>query len=326
MTDGRPVVSVVTANYNGARHLAAAVSSVLGQTLASWELIIVDDGSSDDSLEVIAGATAGDPRVKVIVQPQNGGPGAARNRALDEARGRWIAVFDADDLMAPDRLERLVARGEADRADVVVDNLCVFSDGGNEPWKPFLTGRAYAQARWITLADYIGSAKMYSNRPGLGYLKPLFFAAAMEGVRYRDGLRIGEDYDLVLRLLAAGCTMRLEPAALYRYRRHESSISHRMSRAHIEQMLAADASLEAELATQCAAVRRAQAARRRSLEAAIAYDRVIERLKARDLAGGVAAGVSRPDVWPLLAMPVVARVKRLAAKLRPTHAALPAAA
>jgi succinoglycan biosynthesis protein ExoO len=310
--DDRPVVSVVTANFNGARHLAPAVRSVLDQTLASLELIVVDDASTDDSLGVIAAAAAGDPRVRVIVQPANGGPGAARNRALAEARGRWIAVFDGDDLMAPDRLQRLVARGEADGADIVADNLLVFEDG-SEAAQPFLAGRD-AALRWISLADYIGSARMYSKRPGLGYLKPLFSAQAVAGIRYREHLRIGEDYDLVLRLLARGCRLRLEPAALYRYRKHAGSISHRLRREHLVQMLEADAQLDEVLQGQPREVRQAQARRRRSLEAALAYDRVIERLKARDLVGGLAASAARPDVWPLLAMPIGVRLKRLAGR------------
>lgn len=306
-----PAVSIVTANYNGARHLAAAVRSVLDQTLEDFELIIVDDRSTDDSLAVIDEAAAGDPRVKVLVQAVNGGPGAARNRAFDEARGRWIAVFDSDDLMTPDRLARLTARGEEDHADIVVDNLAVFTDGAEAQAEPFLKGAAYAEPRWITLADYIGAARMYSKAPGLGYLKPLFRAEALGELRYREGLRIGEDYDLVLRLLVCGARMRLEPAALYRYRKHEGSISHRMRREHLEAMLAADASLD--FAAQPAPVRRAQLQRRKSLEAAIAYDRVMEKLKAKDLLGGLAASAVRPDVWPLLTMPITARIKRLAA-------------
>ncbi|HVI33299.1 glycosyltransferase family 2 protein [Phenylobacterium sp.] len=323
MPGHRPTVSVVTANYNGARYLAEAVRSVLGQTLASLELIVVDDRSTDDSLQVIEAAAEGDPRVRVFVQPQNGGPGAARNRALAEARGAWIAVFDSDDLMAPDRLERMVARAEADGADMVVDNLTVFQDGSAEPGRPFLAGKAWGEPRWIGLADYIDSARMYSKRPGLGYLKPLFRAEALRTTRYREELRIGEDYDLVLRLLAQGRTLRLEPAALYRYRKHGSSISHVMRRDHLVQMLAADASLEGVMMGQPKEVRRAFAARRRSLHAALAYDHVIERLKARDLVGGLAASLASPDIWPLLTMPVAARLKRLAARL---SSAQPAAA
>lgn len=325
MRADRPTVSVVTANYNGARYLAEAVRSVLDQTLASLELIVVDDRSTDDSLQVLEAAAAGDPRVRVFVQPQNGGPGAARNRALAEARGTWIAVFDSDDLMAADRLERMVARAEADNADIVVDNLMVFPDGSPEAGRPFLAGRAWAAPRAVGLADYIDSARMYSKRPGLGYLKPLFRAEALRTTRYREELRIGEDYDLVLRLLAQGRTMRLEPAALYRYRKHGSSISSVMRRDHLVQMLAADASLEGVMMGQPKDVRRAFAARRRSLHTALAYDHVIERLKARDLVGGLAASLVAPDVWPLLTMPVTARLKRLAARLSPVQPAAAAA-
>lgn len=317
--DDRPLVSVVTANYNGARYLTDAIRSVLGQTLADLELIIADDASTDDSLAVIAQAAAGDPRVRVLKARRNGGPGPARNRALAAARGRFIAVFDSDDLMAPERLERLVARARGDQADIVVDNLHVFDDSGGA-WKPFLAARDWGHPRWITLAGYIDAACMYSKGPGLGYLKPLFRAELLADERYREDLRIGEDYDLVLRLLARGARMRFVPEPGYRYRKHGASISHALRCEHIEQMLAADAALEAELAAHGDDVRRAQARRRRSLETALAYDRTITALKARDLPGAVWACGSDPTVWPLLAMPVKARVKRLAARLTPAHA------
>jgi succinoglycan biosynthesis protein ExoO len=326
MTEARPLVSVVTANYNGARYLAEAVRSVLSQTLSDFELIVVDDRSTDDSLAVIEAAAGGDPRVRVFVQPQNGGPGAARNRALSEARGRWIAVFDSDDLMAPDRLERLVARAEADGADIVVDNLRVFQDGSADAGKPFLTGRTWSAARWVDLAEYVDAARMYSKAPGLGYLKPLFRAEPVQAARYREALRIGEDYDLVVRLLAQGLKLRFEPAVMYGYRKHGTSISHVLRREHLVQMVSADASLEGIMMGQSKAVRRAFAARRRSLHAALAYDHVVERLKARDLVGGLAASLASPEVWPLLTLPVKARLKRLAAKVSAASPMQPAAA
>jgi succinoglycan biosynthesis protein ExoO len=310
------------ANYNGARHLGAAVKSVLDQSLADLELILVDDASSDDSLAVAGATAAGDPRLKIIALAENGGPGVARNHALAAARGRWIAVVDSDDLMAPDRLERMVDVAAACWAEIVVDNLVLFDDAGAQPWRPFLTGHAYAEARWLTLADYIASARMYSDRPQLGYLKPLICAKtlARTGVRYREDLRIGEDYDLIVRLLAEGARMRLEPAALYRYRRHAASVSHTMGRAQLEAMAAADEDFVRAHPDLPDDARRAQAARRRSLEAALAYDGVISRLKAHDVAGGLSQSLKAPGCWPLLAMPVRARLRRLAARLAP-HAA-----
>lgn len=310
-----PLVSVVCANYNGARHLEAAIASVLSQTLAALELIVVDDASSDDSVQILQQAAARDPRVRLIVQPRNGGPGAARNAALDAARGAWIAVFDSDDLMAPDRLDRLVSRADGEGADIVVDNLMVFQDGSEERWRPLLAGHEFAAPRWIGLAEYIAANRLYAKRPGLGYLKPLFRAERLAGVRYREELRVGEDYDLVARLLARGCSLRFEPAALYRYRKHDSSISHVLRRAHIEQMIAADGDFDRELAGQPAAVRRAQEARRRSLQRGLVYDQVITSLKSERLGEALAASVRSPAVWPLLTMPVTARLKRAAARL-----------
>jgi succinoglycan biosynthesis protein ExoO len=317
-----PCVSVLMANYNGARHIAAAVRSVLGQSLGDLELIVIDDASSDDSLAVVAKAAAGDPRVRVLAQDRNAGPGAARNRGLEAARGRWIAVVDSDDLMAPDRLARLVDVAAACWAEVVVDNLIVFDDAGATPWRPFLTGAAYAEGRWLTLADYIASARMYSDRPQLGYLKPLICRRALDrtGVRYREDLRIGEDYDLILRLLAEGARMRLEPQPLYRYRRHAGSVSRSLQRAQLEAMRQADEDFVRAYPHLPDDARRAQAARRRSLDAALAYDGVIARLKAHDVAGGLSESLRAPGCWPLLAMPVKARLKRLAQRLAP-HAA-----
>ena len=317
-----PCVSVVMANRNGGSWIGQAVRSVLDQSLGDLELIVVDDASSDDSVAQVLRTAKGDPRVRLIRQRRNLGPGGARNRAIAAARGRWIAVFDSDDLMAPDRLERLVDAACACWAEIVVDNLILFDDAGDEPWRPFLTGAAYAHGRWLTLADYIDSARMYSNRPQLGYLKPLICARTLQrtGIRYREDLRIGEDYDLLLRLLAEGARMRLDPAPLYRYRRHASSTSHALSRAQIEAMLTADAAFEAAYPGQPEPVRRALAARRRSLEAALAYDGVIAELKAHHVTEGLKASLRAPACWPLLAMPVKARLRRLAHRLAP-HAA-----
>jgi succinoglycan biosynthesis protein ExoO len=261
--------------------------------------------------------------VRLIVQSQNAGPGAARNAAIAAARGRYIAVFDSDDLMDPDRLERLVRRADADQAGIVADNLMAFDDAQPGADRPFLPSGLFEEPRWISVADVIGSSRMYSKTPGLGYLKPLINAAALKtaGVRYDEALRIGEDYDFLLRLMAKGLRLRLEPAALYRYRRHSASISHALRRDHLEAMLRADAAFEADHPALDPAARRALLARRRSLERALAYDEVIGRLKAGDLKGGLTRSLGAPQIWPLLTMPVTARVKRLAARLQPADAA-----
>lgn len=320
MTGERPVVSIITANYNGAAHLPAAIGSALSQTLAALELIVVDDRSTDGSAAVVADAAARDARVRLIVQERNAGPGAARNRAIAVATGRFIAILDSDDLMTTDRLQRLVARATADGADIVADNLLAFDDGSPaEEGQPFLDPKWFGAPRWVSLADVIGSSRMYARRPGLGYLKPLICAAALKtsGVRYDESLRIGEDYDFLLRLMAKGLRLRLEPEAGYRYRRHPASVSHVMAEDHVRAMLRADAAFEADFPDLPRDVRQAQAERRRSLERALAYDEIIRRLKTGDVGGGLVKGLGEPRVWPLLTLPVQARLKRLARRLQP---------
>jgi glycosyltransferase involved in cell wall biosynthesis len=103
-----PLVSIVTPVYNAARWLQETFESVRSQTLTDWEMICVDDGSTDGSLAILEKASAEDPRFRVMRMPSNGGPSEARNLALSAARGRFIAFLDADDLWLPEKLARCV--------------------------------------------------------------------------------------------------------------------------------------------------------------------------------------------------------------------------
>ncbi|MCE8519053.1 glycosyltransferase family 2 protein [Ruegeria pomeroyi] len=104
-----PRVSVITPAYNAAAVLPRAVASVQAQSLRDWEMLVVDDGSTDDTLAIARALAAGDPRITVMAQARNGGPATARNRALAAARGRFIAFLDADDAWLPEKLERQLA-------------------------------------------------------------------------------------------------------------------------------------------------------------------------------------------------------------------------
>src|SRR5258707_15861088 len=89
-----PFVSVIMANYNGAAHLADAIGSAQSQSLRDLEIIVSDDASTDDSLEIVTPLMAEDRRIRLVQSPHNGGPAVARNRALALAQGEWIAVMD----------------------------------------------------------------------------------------------------------------------------------------------------------------------------------------------------------------------------------------
>src|SRR5437870_3813972 len=89
-------VSIVVANYNGERFIDEAIRSVIDQSLRGLEIIISDDASTDASVQIVKNLGAQDSRVRLIESAMNAGPAAARNRALELATGRWIAIMDCD--------------------------------------------------------------------------------------------------------------------------------------------------------------------------------------------------------------------------------------
>lgn len=106
---GDELVSVVMPVYNAAAYLAGSIASVRAQTWPHWELLAVDDGSRDGSLELLRELAASDPRVRPLPQARNAGVAAARNAGIEAARGRWIAFLDSDDAWEPRKLELQVA-------------------------------------------------------------------------------------------------------------------------------------------------------------------------------------------------------------------------
>lgn len=125
MPGARPLVSVILPTYNRGYVLKRAVDSVLAQTYSNLELIVIDDGSTDNTQELLASYS--DPRLKVVVPGKNGGPAAARNRGLEVARGDFIAFQDSDDEWLLEKLERQLAHLEAhpDASVSVAGFLCV---------------------------------------------------------------------------------------------------------------------------------------------------------------------------------------------------------
>jgi teichuronic acid biosynthesis glycosyltransferase TuaG len=111
----KPLVSVVMPVHNGEQYLADAIQSVLGQTFVSWELLVSDDGSSDDSVSITRAFCRRDSRISLVTGATRGGPARARNRAIDVARGRWIAFLDCDDVWQPDKLSATLEFAQLNR-------------------------------------------------------------------------------------------------------------------------------------------------------------------------------------------------------------------
>ncbi|HVV66175.1 MAG TPA: glycosyltransferase family 2 protein [Rhizomicrobium sp.] len=305
-----PAVSVIVASYNARQFIAEAVRSVQSQTLRDWELVLVDDASQDGTFEQAREIARTDARLRCFRQDFNLGPAAARNRAIREARGNWIAIFDSDDVMSPERLQRLCEVSMSENAPIVADNLRVF--GARAPrGRPFLS--MWRTRRAFDLSQFIDSNRLYSRLPNLGYLKPFVERAFLRdcGVRYDESLRIGEDYDFLARLLARGAKLRFVPDPLYGYRRRPQSASWRLRGEDIEALLKAHEGLSREDGADDPAVLRALARRKRSLTTLLQFDRVVSLIKAGELARAAALAARAPHMWPLLTRPVTARLLRL---------------
>ncbi|HAA29501.1 MAG TPA: glycosyl transferase [Cyanobacteria bacterium UBA8553] len=121
-----PKVSIITPLYNKAAYITETIQSVLSQTYSDWEMLVVDNGSTDDSWEK-AQAFQG-PRIRLLQSPKQG-PGAARNYGLDFAQGQWIQFLDADDLLEPEHLEQqLAAADENPEAEIIACYWQEFTD------------------------------------------------------------------------------------------------------------------------------------------------------------------------------------------------------
>jgi len=292
----RPLVSVVMANHQGGRYLSRAIESVLAQSLDDLELLAVDDASSDDSVAIMQRAAAHDRRVKFIPLRENGGPARARNAALQQARGHWIAIVDSDDLIHPERFERLITAAAQIGADIVADDLMHFHDDGTPVH--FLLGPRYREPFFVSAGDLVRSGK--GRSPALGYLKPIFRADLLGDLRYDEATRIGEDQDLLLRILLKGANFWVVPEPWYLYRRHGGSISHRLSPDEVTRMIDGQRRLMATEGARHPEIAPLLRRRLRRLEKALAFERLVADAKRGAVAPALASLLRRPQlVGPL---------------------------
>lgn len=199
-----PFFSVIIPVYNRAEALRRAIASVLAQTCQDFEIVVVDDGSRDDPRSVAE--SFGDPRI-VFIRQDNGGGGSARNTAIDQARGRFIAPLDSDDVFLPHHLETMKRLVE-DTQDVAAYARIVVDRGdGRTLIKPPRAIRAGEDMGEYLLADR-------GFVPTISLVVP---RAAAQRVRYNTRLRPAEDTDFAMRLALAGLSFRMaeEPGAVW---------------------------------------------------------------------------------------------------------------
>lgn len=181
-----PLVSIITPSYNCIATIEKTINSVIAQTIGDWEMLIVDDCSTDHSREIIKNISVLEPRVKLIERTWNAGPAIARNIAIEHAQGRYIAFLDADDQWHPTKLEKqLKFMNEKDIALSYTAYNCLDSDGNHlRVYKPILK---------VTYADMLKS-----NR--IGCLTAIYDTDKI-GKVYMPNISKRQDLGLWLRIL-----------------------------------------------------------------------------------------------------------------------------
>lgn len=124
----QPLISVIMPAYNAERWIAEALDSVLAQTWTNWELLILDDGSTDGTAALARDYAARDGRIRYCRNPENLGVAGTRNRGLSMARGAWVALLDSDDSWRPEKLARQLSLGQQEQADIVYCSYSLLGD------------------------------------------------------------------------------------------------------------------------------------------------------------------------------------------------------
>ncbi len=201
--------------YNGERYLDEAIASVFAQDYEDFELLIVNDGSTDRSGEIIASWAARDPRVVVVTLPQNTGIPGALNAGLHAARGEFVARHDADDVFVSGRLRKQVAVLESDPGVVLVSGVFHTIDG---------RGRRMTTVSRVEPPEVTAYLLHFSNVVG-GHAQVMYRreqVLALGG--YDDHYALSEDYDLWTRLARIGRIVTL-PTVLMKKRLHKQRVS-----------------------------------------------------------------------------------------------------
>jgi len=201
------LVSIIMPSYNTGRYIAESIQSVLNQTHTNWELIIVDDCSTDNTDDVVSAFT--DERIIYLKNEKNSGAAISRNRALREAKGDYIAFLDSDDLWHPQKLEKQIAFMEKNGYKFTFTDYKIQLNGN---WLPYIyTGPDVVNKRKLYNYCYFSTITVMYDREYVGLIQI-------------EDLKKNNDYAMWFEIIKKSPCYRL-PECLSYYIKHESSIS-----------------------------------------------------------------------------------------------------
>jgi glycosyltransferase involved in cell wall biosynthesis len=232
-------LSVIVPVYNAKEYLHRCIDSILGQTYSNFELMLIDDGSTDGSLKICEEYATRDSRVKVFHE-KNSGPSSARNIGLRNVSGKYLAFVDADDWLEPDMYSVLIRELEDSNADMVVSNWYKNEEGSNASNKVNIGVAQVLSASQLRVAISEDNCKF-----GGGY--PWNRVIDIEKIKnrcdktiwFRENLTYYEDKIWVIEISKYMKNVRISDYAGYHYVIHDDSISHTLATKQCENIILA---------------------------------------------------------------------------------------
>jgi succinoglycan biosynthesis protein ExoO len=211
--------SVIIPAYNVSNIVERAVRSAAAQMSPPLEILVVDDCSTDNTVEVVRALEQEIPPLRLLSTPANGGPAAARNVGLRAAKGDWIALLDADDAWKPGRLKRLSEVARATSADFVADNLVMWDAFADRQFKSAYYELAEPQ-KLVTLLDVFRADDNFNfSKATFSLMKPICRREFIvdHKLEYNEGMKVGEDFLFLTESLFNGAKVILIEEAYYIY-------------------------------------------------------------------------------------------------------------
>lgn len=206
-----PEISIIVPVYNTAGYIRRCVDSIIAQTFTGWELIMLDDGSTDGSLDIMREYASLDNRIRVMTH-SNRGVSRTRNRGIDESRGRWITFIDSDDYVAPDYLKNLIAATRSDK------NIDIVISGWRYNGRPTIL-----KERLLLRPDYLS---IFNSGVNHGFVCSKLYRSDIfkeHGVRFPEDIVFGEDGFLLMEALEFAKAVYIAKDADYHYERRQES-------------------------------------------------------------------------------------------------------
>ncbi len=215
-----PVVSIIVPIYNREQYIARCIQSVCSQTFPDWELILSDDGSTDNTLSLCGSFAQADARIRVLNNP-HGGVSAARNAGLEAASGQYIAFLDSDDSWEPDFLETAINICKENHPDILMTGFHCVKDGHTYQTSVIQDEQICKCVKDLSQSEMVHL--LYTNYLASACFK-IFRRETIGNIRFRSEMNFGEDLTFVYDVLLTNPNILAINKAFYNYNKTDGSL------------------------------------------------------------------------------------------------------